>query len=619
MLKSENLNRIAYLDTLKKKPFDLLLELIEIEAFSYEFTEKKSVSSSEVHLQNVLEEKYKLFIPEFLLDKWILGNFDLKNSKLVLKNGTEELSRKIADIKDKEEDFLQKMNKIKSDFINFAMEKFNKKIDNEQARRIFDSYIYSAANSRVLNKFNEISNEFYFIFQEFLKYLMDNDNGKLSVIENFGVANQIQDLILYDNRLDKNFLEGCYIFLDTPILMRRLGYDGKRLYDDYKKFLDSLINSGAQECIFEHTFDEIWGILFNFKRCIALNILNAKGVGTFLEARKEFSDADEVLTLDKNLLRENIEKLGVKFIDAIDADENNTLNSDYDAWDFDEKMFVKILKEKSAIEDFCKSWVERDTNSISAIHRMRSKDHIEKIDTYKDGKYYLLIDNYILISALKEYYKQKDLYSPKNELLLENTILFQLWQQFDDKDDIIRSLFRSKCFAMNTIDDDFRDRLYKNARRLEAYDPDSGANSSVIIDNPNFEREIYSDVIKNGKFDDDAYISSNYKKRILTEKEKIKDEIRQNERKLNEERTSKNEILSQNQKLVLTVKELSKENAAVKKTVETDIEKVAKLLKTHMSLTERIKVFFKKIFDKNFNEDSYFSEKANLFLKNDDV
>lgn len=198
MLENENITRLAYLDTLNKKPFDLLLELIEIEAFSYEFSEKKSISNSGIHLSTVLKKKYNISISDFLLDKWIPSNFELKNSKLVLKNSKEEISCKVNDIKSKENEFLEKMNSIKNDFISFAKNEFNKNIDREITRKIFDSYIYSAANTPVLNKAEGVDIDYYFIFQEFLKFLYKNDIKKLSIIENFGIANQIQDLILID-------------------------------------------------------------------------------------------------------------------------------------------------------------------------------------------------------------------------------------------------------------------------------------------------------------------------------------------------------------------------------------------------------------------------------------
>ena len=109
------------------------------------------------------------------------------------------------------------------------------------------------------------------------------------------------------------FLEDCIIFLDTPIVLKRLGYDGKDLSDTYKNFLDDLQKAGAKLKVYEHTLDEIWSILFNFKRCIAQNNFNGKGVITFLKARKEFleSNPSKELPLDRDKVKKkNSEKNG---------------------------------------------------------------------------------------------------------------------------------------------------------------------------------------------------------------------------------------------------------------------------------------------------------------------
>lgn len=611
MLKNENVNRLAYLDTLDKKPFDLLLELIEIESFPYEFSEKKSISNSGIHLSTILKDKYNISISEFLLDKWIPSNFDLKNSKLVLKNSKEDISYKVHYIKSKENEFLEKMNNIKNDFISFAKNKFNKKIDKEVARKIFDSYIYSAANAPVLNRAEGVDTDCYFIFQQFLKSLLNNID-KLSIIENFGIANQIQDLILSDKETDEKFLAGCCIFLDTPIMMRLLGYDGKDLYDSYEMVISFLKKAGAKTFVFEHTFDEIWGILFNFKRSVALNILNAKGVSTFLKARQEFFqnglDADSILTLDKDSVRENIKKIGVEIFTS---NKDDVIDSDYNSWDFNENKFLEILKKESSLDYSYKSWIERDSASVSAIHRLRSKDGISQIKNYKDGKYYLLINNYILISALKKYYDTENFCPQKNELLLENTLLFQLWQQLGENGNVIRSLFRSKCFAMNVIDDDFRDRLYKNARRIEAYNESLQVKDS-IIDDPSFENELYASAIKENKIFDESYIASTLENKISTEKKKLREEIKQKDKRLEEECTNKKEMSAQIRKLI---KLLQDQNVEYEQDKNLAIKRLAQNLQVTIGILEKIKVFFKRKFDKNFNEKDYFYKKAQHILE----
>ena len=221
---------------------------------------------------------------------------------------------------------------------------------------------------------------------------------------------------------------------------------------------------------------------------------------------------------------------------------------------------------------------------------------------------------------MKKYYETEDFCPQKNELLLENTLLFQLWQQLGDNGNVIRSLFRSKCFAMNVIDDNFRDRLYKNARRIEAYSSNFDVKDS-IIDNPNLENELYANAIKEDKIFDEMYISLTLENKITDEKKKFREEIQQKDKKIEEERVSKNEMSSQIRKLTQYVDEQSKEHEqnmdiAVSKTRIEErnaaIDRLAKNLRKKK--IEKIKVFLLKIFVKDFNEEKYFLAKAENFL-----
>lgn len=608
MLKNENLNRLAYLESLCKKPFEMLLELIEIECFKYDFSEKRAVSLSGKNMVDVFRKQYNLSISEEILNRLISNNFELKDKKLVLKNeDLEDISTKITNIKVDEEEFLKDVNSVKKSFIDFSLNKFNKKIDKELARKIFDSYIYSAANSIILNTKDDVESENYFIFKEFLKELLNSDISKLNIIENFGIANQIQDLVIHDNVDDKRFLDGCQIFLDTPILMKWLGYDGKSLHDEYSKLLELMRNAGAELHVFDHTLEETWGILFNFKRSIALNILDAKGVDAFLKARKEFeNEAESIIPLDKDSLKSNILNLGIS-IEQTYTEES--LSSSFEDWNFDEKRFIEILKKCSGAisEEYYRSWIEKDTASISAIHRLRAREKIKTTTDYKSGKYYLLIDNYVLIDALKEYYKQESFSPKKNELLLENSLLFQLWQQFSDNGDISRSMFRSKCFAMNVIDDSFKEKLYKTVRRLEAYESDLNI-AEGIIDNPDVQDAVYADAIKDDKVLDEQYIASTLKNKVSSEKKSLRETIKN---KNNEIKT-----LERQSKEKDSIHAKEKESAVAEVRQETqnnDIKCLA--LSLRKKKLEKVKIFFIKIFNKEFDENKYFIEKAKKLLQ----
>ena len=321
-------------------------------------------------------------------------------------------------IKREEEEFLNKVSCVRTKFIKYAKDSFDMKITNEDAKDIFDDYIYSVAQDQELK--NNQKNQ-YFIFQDFLKQLFKEDRESLEIIENFGIANQIKNIIINNDTPNPNFLKGYVIFIDTPIMMKLLGYDGLDLSNNYTEIIELLVKAGATVKIFEHTFEEIWGILFNFKRCIAQNILDGKGVNTFLKARKEFYETRNIeLSLDKDDIRKNINALSIEIFD-INKDDDLENVSTYEDWQFDESDFERILINKDQNYANYKFRLKKDIQSISSISRLR---HRNKKNSNRNSQFYLLVDNYVLIQSINTYHKEKNEHKLKNELLLENTILF---------------------------------------------------------------------------------------------------------------------------------------------------------------------------------------------------
>lgn len=347
-----------------------------------------------------------------------------------------------------------------------------------------------------------------------------------------------------------DFLKGCIIFFDTPIIMKRLGYDGIELSDVYKNFFEDLKKTGATLKVFEHTFEELWGILFNFKRCVAQNIFDAKGVNTFLKARKSFLDErNEELSLTKEIIRDNIKRLDIEIFD-ISADDNVENTTDFSAGEFDEESLRKhIISEDESYEKY-KARLDKDIQSIAAISRLRQREGISKIDSFEDGKYYLLVDNYALVNAIKAYYKELEKKNRKNELLLENTIIFNLWQNLSNNSELNKSLFRSKCFALNTIDEKFKDVLYRETRKIEAYNADIEINQQ-LVNNPSLENEVFAESIKDNKFDKE-YIAKTILNTITKKEKELKkqhqEELKKKDAEIQQKENEKKVLLLDNEK-----------------------------------------------------------------------
>ena len=600
---TNKIDRIAYLNTIAKRPLDLMLEIIENDCYKYDFNSLSIYTNNNLSIKNILYDGYNIDINEYILKKWISTFFILESKKLKLKKTEETLETKIAKSNVGQMKFLEQIANVRNLFIKYAQDEFNAKIDKEFAKEIFDNYLYtvSAENNLSLEGDNI---KYYYIFQCFLKELYNSDRESLSLVENFGIANQIQNIVIYSAEVDNYFLADCVIFLDTPILMRVLGYDGVELATSYRAFISDLKKAGAKIKIFEHTFEELWSILFNFKRCIAQGIFDGKGVMTFLNARKEFLESPDKkeLPLDKELVRDNIETIGFEIIDISEID-NLKDKDNYTDWNVDVPILKECLIQADSSYHKYESRLNKDCQSITAIFRLRKNKGISYPKNIREGKYYLLVDNFALITALNEYYKKTNERKTINELLLESSIIFDLWQNLSGKDDLNRSLFRSKCFALNTIDEKFKEALYRETRKLEVY------NSEIKIDHqlisrPDIEGLVYSASIRDNRLDGE-YLSKTLLNVIDEKERKLKEKIQMQEDE-KEQIISQVEIANKNHEAQLKI-QLSEKEAELNNYKLTLIEK--KVSEISKAIWFRIIIFIKGL-KKGFNRDKYLWEKA---------
>lgn len=615
-MENREINRLAYLNTLdeNKRPLDILLKIIEIECYRYDFDKLDVVTTCGKLIKDIIKEKYSIGIDEYMLKKWISAKFTINNSKLTLRiTNPDKLQEEILKIECGEQEFLNKVSQIRGNFIKYANDNYSIKLSKEEAKNVFNNYVYTVAREQNIAKGD---NKLFFIFQQYLKHLYENNRDDLSIIENFGIANQIQDLVLNSDTDDQQFLKECTIFIDTPLIMKWLGYDGLELSNIYNDFFKDLKAAGANLKVFEHTFEEVWGILFNFKRCIAQNIFDAKGVNTFLKARKEIYEKEKKeLSLDKEIIRENIidteNGLNIEIFD-ISEDDDIENTTDFSAWNFDPTVFEKHIIKKDMNYEKYKSRLAKDIQSIAAISRLRQRRKITEIEKFKDGKYYLLVDNYVLVNAMKDYCKEKDERNSKNELMLENTIIFNLWQNLLNNSSLNKGLFRSKCFALNTIDDSFKDSLYRETRKIEAYNSKVEINEQ-LINNPVLEEEVYSQTIKDRRSDKE-YLSKTILN-CITQREQKK------EKKLNEilksKDAEKNQVLQE-----LENERTNKEEMSEK--YKKELEKF-KREKLQEKSEELIKKWYMKIylwvrsFKKKFDKNKYIWDLASKIMKIYDV
>jgi hypothetical protein len=159
---------------------------------------------------------------------------------------------------------------------------------------------------------------------------------------------------------------GVTFYLDTPLLVRLLGLEGDAKRDSIKELIDLLTFLGGSVCAFEHSRDELEGVI----KGAALHLESLDGRGEIvLEARRQGVTKSDLLIvagqLDKSLSDSGVGVVGTP-PHAVD-------------FQIDEKLFSEILSEEVRYSNQHAKICDIDSvRSIYVLRARKSPKNIEK-------------------------------------------------------------------------------------------------------------------------------------------------------------------------------------------------------------------------------------------------
>ena len=178
---------------------------------------------------------------------------------------------------------------------------------------------------------------------------------------------------------------------------------------------------------------------------------------------------------------------------------------------------------------------------------------------------------------------------------------------------------------MNTIDEKFKDTLYRETRKIEAYNADVEINQQ-LVNNPLLENEVFAESIKDNKFDKE-YIAKTLLNTISKKEKELKnqhqEELKRKEADIQQKENEKKALLLDNEKQLECFSEkLSKQkiDAELEKKEylktynETRIARKIEILRKNFII--KIQLFFRK-FNKDFSEYEFLRKKACSILEID--
>lgn len=181
-----------------------------------------------------------------------------------------------------------------------------------------------------------------------------------TLVKGFMIANVLYLPDIYD--VKKKF-QKTRIYLDTSFVIHALGYNGEHLRIPRLELLEILYKCNAKICCFNHTVEEIEGIL----EACSQNLKNTSDTPFGRSVRyfvsMGYSPSDIRLLISH--LKENIQKLRIEIVPTPGYENHSYV--------IDEDALFKYLEGR--IKYSRKDAIHKDVASISAVYRLRRNNY----------------------------------------------------------------------------------------------------------------------------------------------------------------------------------------------------------------------------------------------------
>lgn len=242
-----------------------------------------------------------------------------------------------------------------------------------------------------------------YLFGRFIYSLRDTAPEMLSYLNNIVTGSILSDCLTYhENITNGRQLGGLTVVLDTAIVFIALGVDIANRTEYYRRLISDLQEKGAKTAIYYHTYDEMDFVLSSAEGWICnANYDPSKASDTTEYFRSVNATKDDVEEF-RLMLKSNIEKLGIQFIDAhYEARAYNSVEDEKRIYD---KIVNKYKETNCAFNEAAQHYtIERDACSIAKTYLLRDSRTPMNL---ADAGYIFVTANQTLAMAASEYHRE---------------------------------------------------------------------------------------------------------------------------------------------------------------------------------------------------------------------
>jgi len=274
---------------------------------------------------------------------------------------------------EKRDDVSASLQLLRQDFKEFALQKFNKQLTDSECETLIIKFIEknvsTVTDSQVFEKAelkDKIKNTDH-LTASFISYIHKNKTSTLDHFSRCVKGMLLANYLCYADKVGhKKLYSSLTVYIDTPIIIGLLGFNGKPKQKSLNEFIALLKKISVNVHIFDKTLDEAERVLSAWKIDLQKKNYHNFKPKTLELLRQNNFDADRLDTEIK-LMRSSFEKLGI------------TVKVGFKA----KKQFQcdEIALTKAISPNFISSKnLDHDTVCISRIYNLREDKHIKNLN-----------------------------------------------------------------------------------------------------------------------------------------------------------------------------------------------------------------------------------------------
>jgi hypothetical protein len=359
------------------------------------------------YLQQAMIDSFGLKIPQSalktILKRTVKRGYAHKMERVIVRNDRSLARLKLAKVS---AEVLRQHEALVRKLVQFCNDCFQLNWSHDQASASLLSYISNrstpllalAVRAKPIPDPLPSTKQVEFVLSKFTLNLFHNDAEGFKFLETLVKGSILASALLYPEMGEiRQRFEGTEIYFDTPFLMRAIGSSGPNFQSGCRELIELLYEQNASLKCFQHTRDEMYGVLDAAARALrhpsdARGLLGAT-VECFISLGYQPSDVELLLArLDKVLKALHIE---IKPKPAHDA-----------KWGLDEVSLGKVLCDEVHYRN--QVALNYDVDSLTAAYRLRHGESFRRIEACKA---LFVTTNANLARASRKYFREKEIES----------------------------------------------------------------------------------------------------------------------------------------------------------------------------------------------------------------